>query len=458
MKLHFDGQQADAMPVGVAGEVAAHGLKPSPAKQLWGTWFDESLVLRSPEGDEFTFEILTQIAAVETRERKRRQKDQSNHEVLVRRILANGIRCTAFRARPNVAYHRKSSAYAGSVEWLSGDAMARTIDLLADAGLVGEARGVWGVSASTYWATPRLLNIAEAFGVDGQSITQEMPSEALVRLREGNRDTPPLSIGWNDENRLWQALLEQYNQFFLSHDVALELSSDQEADLVRRLNADRRPETTAIIKPEFFKTALYRQFNNGSFKQGGRLYGGWWINVPGHLRKSITINGELTAELDYSGCAIRMLYHERGIEYHGDPYLIEPIAAVAKDNDLPENYFREAIKAMMQALINGDHDGRPEMASMPLSFKPYLSRSQVRQMIEEQHSPIADSFGSGAGSRLQRVDSDIALDVISELRKEGVLALPVHDSFLVQSNELDKLINRMNECYSKRMNFYPVIN
>lgn len=457
MKLQFGGQEADAMPVAVAGELAAPNSKSRSTEQRWGTWFEESLDLRAPEGDEFAYEILSQIAAVDTRKRMRRRKDQYNHEVLVRRILANGIRGWAYRARPDIAYHRRSSAYAESVEWLSGDAMARTIDLLADAGLVGEARGVWGVSASTYWATPRLLDIAEAFGVDGQSITQEMPSEALVRLREGNRDTPPLSIDWNDENRLWQALLDEYNQFLLSHDVALALSPNQEAELVGRLNAYRRPETPVITKPEFFKTALYRQFNNGSFEQGGRLYGGWWINVPGDLRKSITINGDATAELDYSGCAIRMLYHERGIEYDGDPYLIEPIAAVAKNNDLPENYFREAIKAMMQALINGDHDGRPEMASMPLSFQPHLSRSQVRQMIEEQHSPIADSFGSGAGSRLQRVDSDIALDVISELRKEGVLALPVHDSFLVQSNELDKLINQMSECYLNKMKYYPVI-
>ena len=44
------------------------------------------------------------------------------------------------------------------------------------------------------------------------------------------------------------------------------------------------------------------------------MYGAWWITVPKALRRKITINGKPTVELDFSGCAIRMLYHERGLE------------------------------------------------------------------------------------------------------------------------------------------------
>ena len=45
--------------------------------------------------------------------------------------------------------------------------------------------------------------------------------------------------------------------------------------------------------------SLYRVFNRGSFRLGGRLYGGWWQSVPNRswpLRKRLMVNGEPVVE------------------------------------------------------------------------------------------------------------------------------------------------------------------
>ncbi|MBW2366981.1 MAG: hypothetical protein JRH15_03750 [Deltaproteobacteria bacterium] len=57
---------------------------------------------------------------------------------------------------------------------------------------------------------------------------------------------------------------------------------------------------------DFSNKRLRRVFNNGSFEQGGRFYGGWWANLPRDCRKYIRINGKDVVECDYSGYHINM--------------------------------------------------------------------------------------------------------------------------------------------------------
>lgn len=207
------------------------------------------------------------------------------------------------------------------------------------------------------------------------------------------------------------------------------------------------------------RTHLFRQFNNGTFDEGGRLYGGWWISVPKDLRTRITINGQPTVELDFSGCAVRMLYHLRGLECPDDPYRLEKIAAFEARKDVPADHYREAVKALTQARINGTNRDKDMMCSLPdgLSFAPHFKRDEVTRMIEAKHEAIADDFGSGAGIRLQRLDSDLALSIISGLMEDGIVALPIHDSFIVQATHKDRLFQAMNDRYKEMFRFNPVI-
>lgn len=422
-----------------------------------GTWFDETIDLREPEGTRFTSEVQACLASIQPRQRKRSGSAEANHHKVIRKILANGFRCHLYRDPPWVAYLRKAESYRDSPAWLSGKAMSRTVDLMAEANLLQTNLGEYG-RASTYQITQTLHEISGHYGIRDNSLTFRLPPEKLVRLRSERPQRVAMDFVASDDTRQWTALLEAYNDFLTQQNIALALSGIEEIEWAARLNAHGiNGSGMPFYRPERFQTDLYRQFNNGSFDQGGRLYGSWWINAPKRLRRKITINGEPTVELDFSGCAIRMLYHERGIDYRDDPYFLPLLVAHEEKEGLGTSYYREGVKALTQALINGDSDGKPERAKIAgFSFKPF-TRVEVRRMIEEKHESIIDAFGTGAGLRLQRRDSDLALAIITNMREWGMTALPVHDSFIAPKSYEMELREAMNSIYKEMFAFYPII-
>ena len=221
---------------------------------------------------------------------------------------------------------------------------------------------------------------------------------------------------------------------------------------LEKRNADPDNDRPRYRLPELFATDLYRVFNEGEeadpkFESGGRLFGGWWMYVPGELRKAITINKQPTVELDYANCHPRMLYHERGVEADGDLYELPGIA----------DAYRDCIKWLMQILINGR--GRPEAVEPPetIEFPPDLSITQIVRLIEEKHQPFADAFRTGAGLRLMRVESDIALEIVFTAMRDGWTVLPVHDSFIAPIDHRDRLRAMMIDAYVRRLGKEPVI-
>ncbi len=423
-----------------------------------GTWLDEAIDLREPEGTRFTEDVLIRIKSVESRLRKRSKAAETNHRQRIRTILANGFRCHLYREPSWVAYLRKAESYRHGPVWLSGESLGHAVDLMAKAKLLTTNLGEYG-RASTYRITQALYEIAEQHGIGDNSLTCHLPSEKLVRLRSQRPQRTAIDFTESDDTRRWTTLLDAYNGFLTQQDIALAVSGAEEVEWAARLNKHgNNGSGMPFYRPERFQTDLYRQFNNGSFDEGGRLYGGWWINAPKAMRRKITINGEPTVELDFSGCAIRMLYHERGIDCRDDPYSLPLLVAHEEKEGLGQGHYREGVKALTQALINGDSDGKPERAKIEgFSFKPF-TRPDVRRMIEEKHESIIDAFGTGAGLRLQRRDSDLALDIITNMRECGITALPVHDSFIApKSNETD-LREEMAEVYEEVFSFCPIIN
>ena len=71
---------------------------------------------------------------------------------------------------------------------------------------------------------------------------------------------------------------------------------------------------------------LRRVFNNGRFDHGGRLAGGWWMNLPKTIRSEhLRINGERVATLDYDALYVRLCYARVGITPPaGDLYETNP--------------------------------------------------------------------------------------------------------------------------------------
>ena len=172
---------------------------------------------------------------------------------------------------------------------------------------------------------------------------------------------------------------------------------------------------------------LYRVFNRGSFSYGGRFYGGWWQNIPSESRAGITIDGIQTVEMDYPRLHPTLLYAEIEKVLDGDPY------------DLP-SWPRDLVKVAFNTLVNADtRQAAVRSIANEIGGKgAFASAKALVSEIEVKHAPVAHMFGSGAGLRLMRRDSDMTEGLLRRLIKRGVVVLPIHDSYIAANRHTDK--------------------
>ena len=181
-----------------------------------------------------------------------------------------------------------------------------------------------------------------------------------------------------------------------------------------------------------------RIFNNRRWDQGGRFYGGWWQRCPKEYRKKITMDGIMTAEVDFSGLHIVMLYGQQGINYwteiNEDPYQQPSI------NDIdPDINLRAALKLLMLTAINTDHEAKAFQAfrfqAETGQPEKNLKNDQLKSMLEalkRKHESIAHKMASGAGIDLMFHDSQITEQLIKRFTYHYQCPiLAVHDSYVV---------------------------
>lgn len=174
---------------------------------------------------------------------------------------------------------------------------------------------------------------------------------------------------------------------------------------------------------------------NVTFEYGGRFYGTWVQNIPKSLRRHIRINGVPVQEIDYESLHPSLLYAATGTELDFDPYVL-PMYGRA---------YRPLFKLLLLVAINAESDEKAVQATrkairdsnkLLTSFRDCLTDKWLYEALADlknYHLPIAEHIASGAGARLQRIDSDMAETIMLDLMEQGVLAVPIHDSFIVQN-------------------------
>lgn len=187
-----------------------------------------------------------------------------------------------------------------------------------------------------------------------------------------------------------------------------------------------------------------RQIFSGDWNKGGRLYGSKnsYQSIKAADRARLLINGSATVELDYSCSHLNILYAYVGLQAPEDCYRFFPDRKLAK-------------KALLIAL-NAKNDKAAALALTKEWNAAHPSRTiteaQAMDVIEaaiEAHAPIKQYICSGVGSGLQRIDSELALNIISQCKQQGIVALPIHDSFIVAVYDENKLKKIMQDEYSR---------
>jgi len=206
---------------------------------------------------------------------------------------------------------------------------------------------------------------------------------------------------------------------------------------------------------------LYRSFSRNDYRCGGRFFTPIFQSLSGFIRETMTIDGQETVELDYSGHHIRMLYHKEGLNFNGECYVYTKQDTKNKHKrDLHKSIAMIAINATsrssavraVQSKINKDNYDIPNFKAPSLKY--------INEQYEEflnYHKPIAKYVNADIGIRLQREDSDIMNDILVNLSKRSIIGLPVHDSVIVQKKHAQILKDEMINCYYKHTNNYPII-
>ena len=202
-----------------------------------------------------------------------------------------------------------------------------------------------------------------------------------------------------------------------------------------------------------------RRVFNIDWKHGGRFYQAPHITIPSVCRQSMIINGEPTVELDYSGLHIRMLYHLIGIDYRDECYVYEKSDKANKPD-------RDRIKLASLIVINSDDRGKAIKAIHDQCRRkgihyPAGEFGRYRSLVdrfEDYHERIKEYFLKGKGLELQYLDSTIMANILDRMTKQGIPALPVHDSVICPAQHEDFLRQVMIEEYQKVMGYEPVID
>lgn len=72
--------------------------------------------------------------------------------------------------------------------------------------------------------------------------------------------------------------------------------------------------------------------------------------------------------------------------------------------------------------------------------------------LQNTHPKLAEHIAAGVGLELQKLDSDIAEEVILRLTREGIHCLPVHDSLIVISPS--RKVNWKSRCLLTKAIFF----
>ena len=194
--------------------------------------------------------------------------------------------------------------------------------------------------------------------------------------------------------------------------------------------------------------SIRRIFNNGSWNEGGRLFGGFWMNMErGQRFTSIRIDGQRIANVDFSALFPRLAYTlVKAKPPRGDLYDYQTVPGD-----------RDGWKKLTNALLFA---AKP-MKSWPTETKDYFS-SEVKLSaaigaIKEKHAPIAAFFEQGVGYHLMRIESDILIQILARLRDESIVALPLHDSVLVAKKFASRAKKLMEAEFKRRTGSSAVI-
>ena len=208
---------------------------------------------------------------------------------------------------------------------------------------------------------------------------------------------------------------------------------------------------------DFIFPRIQAIYSRSSIKCGGRLYdkpqrGINYQTASKEARKTITIDGSKTVEVDYSGLHINMLYALEHIQYPLDksPYSFWVDVQLDQSPNNLEIAKKQAKKAMF-TLMNAKSI---KDALWVLRDEDYtVDWDNLIDLMLKEHQAIKKYIGSDMGITLQNLDSKMMIDIIEDLHAKGIVCLGIHDSVIIQEEHKEEAIKTMQRIYQEHLGY-----
>lgn len=265
------------------------------------------------------------------------------------------------------------------------------LDRLSEDGLIVQSKGVYNGPGG-------FSRLTRIFGTD--KLAQRVDAENIAEA---------VDFGWDEDAA--QVVLTDFPY------KADTLSEDHpDVSRVTRINKflkDHHWQQRGPVRVMYKKNPVY----------SGRVYTRFQ-NMPKEMRAQMRIDGKETVELDYKSNHLMMLIAMLEQPLPDDPYLA--IASKSASS-------RDQVKAFITASLGADSEVKAFNSLKRKKFNRELfNKIKVATTSLYEGLPLF----KGVGVMLQSLEGQIALDIMEEGAREGIVVLPVHDSFIAtEDNE-----------------------
>jgi hypothetical protein len=355
-------------------------------------------------------------------ERKRAMKgdDYRKHRALVEIVVANlihhyltgssGSGLPVPRSKKDKALGGRGNRYQSFV---FPRTFPKTLDALCVLGFAEQTLGEYSAlrdksKRTTIRAGAKLIELVDQHGVTLDDLKQGDREEIIILKRpkrghfdEGSR----IDYEDNDTTRRYRDELRAINEWLASADICFDPTAcDHPVDVKAR--------------------RLHRNFTMGRFDRGGRLFGGFWEQLPKPVRlQGITIEGESVIGLDYSQLNPLLAYHLAGaVPPTGDAYTLPGLEK-----------HREGVKKVFNAMLFTCPEKFPK--GTRALFPRRVKCKDVIAAILERHPKLKGVLlSAGIGHQLQFLESEIMMRILRRCRERHIVALPVFDCVVVKAS------------------------
>ncbi len=275
--------------------------------------------------------------------------------------------------------------------------------------------------------------------VDFKRFGNPRPIETLVEIRDSETDMLITSLSKLRGIKSKRALVKQYNEFLTGFDIRCKSRK---------------------------ACAVYKRVFTDSLDKHGRWYSQSTLQTTkSYLRKSITIDGYSTTEVDYMAQHPRILLELSGIK---KPMSWQPYVDITDILKCDAKVARKFSKIALLCLLNSKSVGVAKSALWK-HYEDDMKKSKedrvfgsckfekggkgitkiFDRLIEHNHE-ISHWFGKeDLWAILQHYDSQMVAHVLTAFMEEGKCCLPWHDSFIAERKDQDFLIECMRNAWKE---------